>query len=1216
MSLEPEPDFEHTTEGLEGTEWENDPRREDKEDKDDKDDEDDEEGDEDDEDLDDEEGDEDLEDDEDDEEDEEDPSAEIIQSEEMTEHTISQHRKAYVKWINESFYENLKDLKKDSSLKIYQILVQKYLSLDTPYRGLLVYHGLGTGKTATAISLAEGLSGQMKINTLLPASLESNFIGEIMGDPIKGKMGWGEEINLKGKWKFVKLSEINEDFKDKYKLDGKVLRKIQNATVRECKEEPDKKKAKQIRGLFVPDKDGKSYDDLSSIEKIFLEQEIFHLLRMKYNFIHYNPFPKVKSSSIKEFQDSDEEDEDLHLLDESDKKTIKTNNDLIVKDLEKRLKFNRKNFTIESPFYGECVIIDEVHNFVREILNNSRQAKVFYEWIVNAENVKLVFLSGTPIINKPAEIAILYNMLKGNIKIYSFTIKSDMDIGVITKKFNHIFYENKKSLIELFYVEKKRGKIVISFIQERTNYESIMDPEDKNNIVYTIQSNKEGLRSFDEFMTEIYKGFHQLFKKDEIIPSKETYDELSSRSKNAILKGKPIVYDKEIEITFNRRQKLFEILDEDDKLVDMTDNDNFLRYFFESSSEIPETKRILLKRMLMGLTSYYPIDRSSIVDMPVTKEPELIDENLKDHKIVQQMNVVPCMMSQTQFEKYSEMWLKEKAIDALARMRNYDEDSPFHYHMRTRQSCNIVYVDDDFRTTKKTEENDDEIASLKTRSFQKIIDDNSLGLTKDLKNLSPKMFEIMNNINKFTKNNSTETDEQGTMGKIPTGKILFYSDFRSDGGSEAFELVLKSNGYSRFNHKDPQSDKGKRYTFITGAEGGEERSINKDHFNNEKNKYGEYIQIMIISSAGAEGISLTCVRQVHILEPFWNYVRIDQVLGRAIRMKSHVDLTKEERNVEQYLYLSVLPSGMNLEDAYHSLSNDPNNTWTIPIFEDDKIKSELSKSENREFKEILDSIIKINVDSGGETADNHLFEIMERKYRVSLEINSVIKESSLDCIQHTRDDPELNDKCIRFSDKLSGEIAYFPGISARTLENIDIIQLKAKYLYHIKPNVYVISASNDEGNNLYIYYEYSKGKDDKEPDIRYIREKGRRLCDIYIDTMMILNYVSKDHPYNSSLGKEFSVYQEIYTLDDDIIDEYISVEKFPPLDKVLLRDSLKGYKLKYNVNDTFYYMGTDSILPDKCIQRIYPYQIYVQDNYKIDNIKPRVIYKGELYIKD
>ena len=102
----------------------------------------------------------------------EDPSAEIIQLEDLDDATVSQHRKGYIKFINEIFYNKLKDLKKNSSLKIYQLLVQNYLALNTPYRGLLVYHGLGTGKTATAISLAEGLSGQMRINTLLPASLE------------------------------------------------------------------------------------------------------------------------------------------------------------------------------------------------------------------------------------------------------------------------------------------------------------------------------------------------------------------------------------------------------------------------------------------------------------------------------------------------------------------------------------------------------------------------------------------------------------------------------------------------------------------------------------------------------------------------------------------------------------------------------------------------------------------------------------------------------------------------------------------------------------------------------------------------------------------------------------------------------------------------------------------------------------------------------------
>ena len=102
----------------------------------------------------------------------EDPSAEIIQLEDLDNKTISQHRKAFVNWVNNIFYERIKDLNDDSPLKIYQILVQQYLSVETPYRGLLVYHGLGTGKTATAISLAEGLRGQMRINTLLPASLE------------------------------------------------------------------------------------------------------------------------------------------------------------------------------------------------------------------------------------------------------------------------------------------------------------------------------------------------------------------------------------------------------------------------------------------------------------------------------------------------------------------------------------------------------------------------------------------------------------------------------------------------------------------------------------------------------------------------------------------------------------------------------------------------------------------------------------------------------------------------------------------------------------------------------------------------------------------------------------------------------------------------------------------------------------------------------------
>jgi hypothetical protein len=56
------------------------------------------------------------------------------------------------------------------------------------------------------------------------------------------------------------------------------------------------------------------------------------------------------------------------------------------------------------------------------------------------------------------------------------------------------------------------------------------------------------------------------------------------------------------------------------------------------------------------------------------------------------------------------------------------------------------------------------------------------------------------------------------------------------------------------------------------------------------NNSGEIIKIFMITSSGAEGISLKNVRYVHITEPYWHPVRTAQVIGRAIRICSHEDL--------------------------------------------------------------------------------------------------------------------------------------------------------------------------------------------------------------------------------------------------------------------------------------------------------------------------------------
>ena len=74
-------------------------------------------------------------------------------------------------------------LKRDSGsreLLPHQRIVRDYLSMETPYRGLLLYHGLGSGKTCSSIAVGESMLTTRKIFVMLPASLEDNYRGELL----------------------------------------------------------------------------------------------------------------------------------------------------------------------------------------------------------------------------------------------------------------------------------------------------------------------------------------------------------------------------------------------------------------------------------------------------------------------------------------------------------------------------------------------------------------------------------------------------------------------------------------------------------------------------------------------------------------------------------------------------------------------------------------------------------------------------------------------------------------------------------------------------------------------------------------------------------------------------------------------------------------------------------------------------------------------------
>ena len=85
---------------------------------------------------------------------------------------------------------------------------------------------------------------------------------------------------------------------------------------------------------------------------------------------------------------------------------------------------------------------------------------------------------------------------------------------------------------------------------------------------------------------------------------------------------------------------------------------------------------------------------------------------------------------------------------------------------------------------------------------------------------------------------------------------------------------------------------------------------------NYENRNGELIKIILISKAGSEGVDFKFIRQVHILEPWYNINRIEQIIGRAVRTCSHKLLPLEKRNVQIFLHGTILNNNTEAVDIY------------------------------------------------------------------------------------------------------------------------------------------------------------------------------------------------------------------------------------------------------------------------------------------------------------
>lgn len=110
-------------------------------------------------------------------------------------------------------------------------------------------------------------------------------------------------------------------------------------------------------------------------------------------------------------------------------------------------------------------------------------------------------------------------------------------------------------------------------------------------------------------------------------------------------------------------------------------------------------------------------------------------------------------------------------------------------------------------------------------------------------------------------------------------KTIIYSNFK-EMGLEKIEQKLIKRGI-KYHKIDGDTPPKKRQQFV--------------------NEYNEnIIKILLISAAGKEGLDTIETRDVILVDPQWNDAGEQQVIGRAVRYKSHANLPEKQRKVSIY----------------------------------------------------------------------------------------------------------------------------------------------------------------------------------------------------------------------------------------------------------------------------------------------------------------------------
>ena len=613
----------------------------------------------------------------------------------------------------------------DFELLPHQLFVRNFLSFQTPYNSLLLYHGLGTGKTCSAITVSEEMRTYLK------------------------QLGIAQRIIV------VASPNVQQNFKLQL-FDERKLKLVDGLwNLRAC---TGNKYLKEINPM-----------NMKGLTKEKVIKQINSIIQNSYLFLGYIEF----ANYIVKKSDSDEDD-----------------------PKKRKAEMIRK---LKKHFSNRLVIIDEVHNIrISDDKQDKRVAQELFKLVKYVDNLRLLFLSATPMYNSYKEIVWLLNVMNLN---------------------------DQRSTIEINDVFDKTGNLLI---------------------------NPDGTNAGEELLRRKSTGY----------------------------------------VSFVRGENPY----------------TFPYRIFPSLFSIGNTFKQLTypTKQLNGKSIVQPLEHLDVY-----------------------VNV--CGAFQEKGYNYILSVIKEKAGKTKAGLPSFENMDSFGYTILQKplQALNIVYPNKMLDVAKPIIDTKILLGSEGLKRTMKYTETTNPPTRKNFeyRNKDFGDFFAPDKIGQYSSKIKSITDNILNS----DGIVLIYSQF-IDGGAVPMALALESLGFTRFGTKtsnlfktpphksidaktfltkdemeNPADFTPATYTMITGEKAlSPDKVFDLKNLTDEDNKNGEKIKIVIISMTGSEGIDFKNLRQVHILEPWYNLSLIEQIIGRAVRTCSHKQLPFKDRNVEIFLYGTIM----------------------------------------------------------------------------------------------------------------------------------------------------------------------------------------------------------------------------------------------------------------------------------------------------------------------